>query len=182
MTLWQTVLGTFKEKGVDGMNGLKMIRFAILFILLIAVASFAAKSKMMSVQVKRSEVRGKPSFLAKIVARLSYGDRVEMLESKGAWIRVGLVSADKDGWMHSAALTKKTIILRPGADDVNLAAASDEIALAGKGFNKQVEGEFRARNPDIDFTWIDRMERMAVTQGQMQMFLEEGELSPQGGV
>jgi len=164
------------------MNGLKLIRIAILFILLIAAASFAAKSKMMSVQVKRSEVRGKPSFLAKIVARLSDGDRVEMLESKGAWIRVGLVTADKDGWMHSSALTKKTIILRPGADDVNLTASSDEIALAGKGFNKQVEGEFRSRNPDIDFTWIDRMEKMAVTQGQMQMFLEEGELFLQGGV
>lgn len=164
------------------MNGLKMIRFAILFILLIAVASFAEKSKMMSVQVKSSEVRGKPSFLAKIVARLSYGDRVEMLESRGAWIRVGLVTDDKEGWMHSAALTKKTIILRPGAEDVNFAASSDEIALAGKGFNKQVEGEFRARNPDIDFTWIDRMERVQVTHGQMQLFLEEGELFLQGGV
>lgn len=164
------------------MNGQRMIHFTILFILLIAVVSFAAKLKTMSVQVKSSEVRNKPTFLGKIVARLSYGDRVNMLESKGSWIRVGLITAEKKGWMHSAALTKKTIILRPGADDVNLAASSDEIALAGKGFNKQVEGEFRVRNPDIDFTWIDRMERMAVTQGQMQMFLEEGELSPQGGV
>ena len=160
----------------------KLIRVVILFVALTAVVSYAAKSKMMSVQVKRSEVRGRPSFLANIVARLSYGDRVEMLESKGAWIRVGLISAEKNGWMHSAALTKKNIILRPGTADVSLAASSDEIALAGKGFNKQVEGAYRARNPDIDFTWIDRMERMAVTPGQVQTFLEAGDLFLQGGV
>ena len=161
------------------MKRLKWARFAILCILSIAVASFAATSKMMSVQVKGSEVRDKPSFLAEIVARLSYGDRVEMLESKGAWFHVRPVTVDKDGWMHSSALTKKTIVLRPGAADAELAASSDEIALAGKGFNRQVEGEFRARNPDIDFTWIDRMERIAVTRGEMQMFLEAGQLSPQ---
>ena len=110
----------------------------------------------------------KMNFLAKIVARLSYGERVEMLESKGAWVRVGLITADTEGWMHGSALTKKTIILRPGAEDVSLAASSDEIALAGKGFNRQVEGEFRTRNPDIDFSWIDRMERMSVTPEQMR--------------
>lgn len=164
------------------MNGQKKIHYTILFILLIAVASFAAESNMMSVQVKTSEVRAMPSFLGKIVARLSYGDRVEMLESKGSWIRVRLITADNDGWMHRAALTPKTIILRSGAGDAHLAASSDEIALAGKGFNRQVEGEFRTRNPDIDFTWIDRMEKMVVTEEEMKMFLEEGELSSQGGV
>lgn len=164
------------------MNGYKPARYTILFVLLITAASIAAKSKMMSVQVKHSEVRGKPSFLAKIVARLSYGERVEMLESKGSWIRVGLITTETRGWMHSGALTEKAIILRPGAEDVALAASSDEIALAGKGFNKQVEGEFRVRNPDIDFTQIDELEKVTVTPDQMRIFIEEGELILEGGV
>ena len=64
---------------------------------------------------------------------------------------------------------------------MNRAASSDEIALAGKGFNKQVEGEFRAKNTNLDFSWIDRMETYVVSQAQMQYFIKAGGLSPEGG-
>ena len=84
--------------------------------------------------------------------------------------------------MHSSALTSKKIELKAGAQDVQASVSSNELALAGKGFNQQVEGQFKAKNPDIDFTWIDRMETFAVTEEQMQQFLQTGGLSPQGGL
>jgi hypothetical protein len=83
--------------------------------------------------------------------------------------------------MHVSALTTKEIVLNPGSEDVEKAASSDEIALAGKGFNEQVEGEFRKKNPDIDFRRIDRMEKIVVAQNEMQRFLKRGGLAPQGG-
>ncbi len=78
-------------------------------------------------------------------------------------------------------LTEKKVVLKPGASDVKKAATNDEIALAGKGFNKQVEGEFKTRNQNIDFIWIDKMEKITVSQSQMQKFLKQGKLYPEGG-
>ena len=163
-----------------------MTRFRIIIALLLlmtiaAWGSSAAAEKMMSVQVKDGKLRAAPSFLGKIVATVSYGDRVELKEEKGAWSRVGFTGGGAEGWIHTSALTRKKIILKAGASDVSQTASSEEIALAGKGFNKQVEGEFKTKNPNLDFTWVDRMEKIVVSQEQMQRFLKEGELSPKGG-
>ena len=156
----------------------------ILIFLLICFTGFAAFAvgrSMMSVQVKTGELRLAPSFLGKIVARLYYGDRIYVIEEKGSWRRVGLSAGAAEGWIHASALTPKKIILQAGAKDVETAASSDELALAGKGFNQQVESEFRAKNPNLDFTWVDKMETYVVSEEEMKQFLEKGGLSPEGG-
>lgn len=159
----------------------KTFLFTVLFICLTGVAAFAIGPKMMSVQVKKGEVRLTPSFLGKIIAQLSFGDRVQVLEKKGSWTRIDLPESPDGGWIHSSALTRKKIVLAAGDQDVQTAASSDELALAGKGFNQQVESEFKAKHPNLDFTWIDRMEKYVVSEKQMKQFLKEGGLSPEGG-
>ena len=159
----------------------KIIFLTILLILCTGFAAYAVVQKMMSVQVKKGAVRSRPSFLGKIIERLQYGDRVQVKGEKRKCLRIGLQSGTGEGWMHASALSKKKIILTAGAEDVSRAASSDEIALAGKGFNKQVEGEFRVKNPNLDFSWIDRMETYVVSQAQMQTFIKAGGLSPEGG-
>jgi SH3-like domain-containing protein len=146
-----------------------------------ALAAFAAGQKMMSVQVNTGVVRVTPSFLGSIVTQLSYGDRVYVLEEKESWTRVGLSLDAVKGWMHSSALTPKKIVLKAGTEDVEIAASGEEIALAGKGFNQQVESEFRAKNSNLDFTWIDKMEKCVISERRMKRFLKEGELSCEGG-
>ncbi|UCD31824.1 MAG: SH3 domain-containing protein [Desulfobacterales bacterium] len=160
------------------------LKTSILMFLLIgltALAAFAVGKSMMSIQVKKGELRLAPSFLGKIVAQLYYGDRVYVLENKGSWSKVGLSAGAAEGWIHASALTPKVIVLKAGAKDVEAAASGDELALAGKGFNQQVESEFRAKNPNLDFTWIDKMETYVVSEQEMKRFLKKGELSPEGG-
>ena len=157
---------------------------SILIFLLICFTGFAAFAvgrSMMSVQVKTGQLRLTPSFLGKIVARLYYGDRIYVIEEKGSWLRVGLSAGAAEGWIHASALTPKKIVLQAGAKDIETAASSDELALAGKGFNQQVESEFRAKNPNLDFTWIDKMEAFVVAENEMKQFLKNGGLSPEGG-
>ncbi len=160
---------------------LKTSLITFFLICLTGFAAFAVGQSMMSVQVRKGEIRLTPSFLGRIVALLSYGDRVYVLEEKGSWTKVGLSKGISDGWIHSSALTRKKIILKAGAQDVQTAASSDELALAGKGFNQQVESEFRAKNPNLDFTWVDRMEKFVVSEKQMKKFLKKGEVFPKGG-
>ena len=163
------------------MPKLKSAFIISLLILLTGVAAFAIQQKMMSIQVKNGAVRSNPSFLGKIVAQLKYGDQVAVRQTKGPWYFIDRPSGKTGGWMHSSALSIKKIILKPGASDVEQAASNDEISLAGRGFNKQVEKDFKSKNPQVDFRWIDRMEKMTVSQNQIQLFIKKGQLSPKGG-
>ena len=133
----------------------------------------------MRVQVKDGQVRATPSFLGKIVANLHYGDQVTTLNISGDWTEVSVGGVR--GWMHKSALTTGNISLQSGGKGAPLAASNDELALAGKGFNEQVEASFKSRNPNMDYTWVNRMEAVVISPAEMQRFLSEGGLTPQGG-
>lgn len=139
----------------------------------LAVPAFG---ETMSVQVKSGDLRSTPSFLGKILKSLPYGTAVEVAGDRGDWINVS--GAGKTGWMHHSALTKKKIVMKAGAAEVDQYATSDELSLAGKGFNEEVEDAFKARNADADFTWIDRMEGFTVSQSEMVQFLKTGNVKP----
>ncbi|MCP4352445.1 MAG: SH3 domain-containing protein [Desulfobacterales bacterium] len=155
---------------------IKLKTTVITFLMVCLIAVSSAQAKTMSIEVKEAHVRSAPSFFkGKLVKKLPYGYRINVQEQKGSWYKVS------EGWIHSSALTKKKVVLRAGASDVKKGATNDEIALAGKGFNSQVEGEFKSKNQNIDFTWINKMENFTVSQDQMQKFLKKGELYPEGG-
>ena len=163
------------------MPKLKSALIISLLITLTGLTVFAIEQKIMSIQVKNGTIRSKPSFLGKVVVQLDYGDLVAVQNQKGLWYFINRLEENTTGWMHSSALSNKKIVLGAGASSVEQSASSDELALAGKGFNKQVEDGFKSKNPEVDFTWIDRMEKMTVSQNQIQVFIKEGQLSPKGG-
>jgi hypothetical protein len=134
--------------------------------------------KTLSVQVREGQIRATPSFLGKMVAKAAYGDRVDLVEDRGAWKRVSIPGGKLQGWMHDSALTTKRIVLKAGQADVQTGATRDELALAGKGFNEQVETAFKKENKNIDYTWINRMEAFLVSPDQMRSFLARGNLVP----
>jgi SH3-like domain-containing protein len=132
-------------------------------------------SRYMSVQVKKCQLRNKPSFLGKVVADLNYGARVTVEQEQDSWLNISPESG-MGGWVHSSALSEKKIILDPSSREVTGSASHDEIALAGKGFNEQVEKQFKKENSNIDFSWIDKMELIVVEPEEIHTFLQEGEV------
>ena len=146
----------------------------------IAVSAFAAEAATMSVQVKNGQIRGTPSFLGRVVAPLSYGDRVQVLETKNEWLNV-TGPRGQSGWVHSSALTKKKIAKASGSEDVQTGASGDELALASKGFNSDVEADFKSKNKNVDFTWVNRMEKFKVAPEEMRAFLKAGGVQPSEG-
>jgi uncharacterized protein YgiM (DUF1202 family) len=147
---------------------------------LTVLGAWAATAKLMSVQVKEAELREKPSYISKVVGSLAYGDRIEIQEAQGAWSRVNLANGAA-GWINNSALTSKRIVLSSGGDDVKVGASGDELALAGKGFNSDVEAQFKKDHKNIDFAWVDRMEKIKIPSAEMQTFLKEGGVAPKGG-
>lgn len=161
------------------MTRLRAVVPVVLALCLAATAAFGIE--MMSIQVKEGRLRATPSFLGKVVSTVPYGTRVAIVKRQGEWIEVGIPTGVEQGWIHASALTEKRIKMTAGGDDVSAAATGDELALAGKGFNKQVEQQFRSENPDMDFTWVDRMETWDVSAGEIAKFMEKGGLVARGG-
>ena len=147
-------------------------------LLLAAGAAFGAE---MSVTVEKTQVRDKPSFLGKILGVLNYGDRVTVLDqSSKAWIKVLGPDGRLQGWVNASALTTKKIELAAGSQNVQQGASSGEVALAGKGFNEEVEKQYKA-DGKLDYTWVDRMKEYNPTDDQVAAFLEQGGLNTSGG-
>jgi hypothetical protein len=146
-----------------------------------AAAVARAEDRLMSVQVRQGPVRAAPSFLGQVVGDLAYGDRVRVLEQRPGWMKVSAAAGGVAGWMHASALTEKRVVLKSGTADAQGTASGEELALAGKGFNADVEAEFKARNRDADFAAVDRMEKRNATAREIAAFVADGVLRPREG-
>ena len=129
---------------------------------------FGQNTGTMSVQVRETQMRQRNSFLAPVVIDLAYGDKVSVLQEAGSWVQVRFGSSE--GWVSTSALTTQEIVLQAGAADVDRAATSNEVALAGRGFNSEVEAEYRSAN-DMDYTSVDKMETFLVDYRTINDFL-----------
>jgi SH3-like domain-containing protein len=131
----------------------------------------------MSVQVRKADLRGTPSFLGKIVTSLPYGEKVAIEQQDGAWMKVA--AAGQIGWVHSSALTARQVTLQAGGAN-RTGASSGEMALAGKGFNADIEAQFKANHKDIDFSPVDRMEKIVIPASGLLKFAADGGLVTKG--
>jgi len=136
-------------------------------------------AERMNVQVQEGQVRATPSFLGTVVAKLAYGASVEAQPDQNGWTQVQ-TAAGQQGWMSTASLTMKKITMTAGAGGAS-GASSDELALAGKGFNSDVEKEFKKQNPNVNFATVDRMTKIKIAPQEMQTFLADGSVKPSTG-
>ena len=139
---------------------------------LVATGAWAAKE--MSVQVRDGQLRNRASFLGTVTATVAYGDRVTVNQTQAGWCEVSI--AGKTGWIHESALTPKKVVLASGTADARAGASGEEVALAGKGFSKEVEAEYKKQNKNVDYTWVDWMGRQTVPGEQLVEFLKQGDL------
>ena len=141
---------------------------------LLATGAWAAKE--MSVQVRDGQLRNRASFLGTVTGAVAYGDRVTVNQTQAGWCEVA-TAAGKTGWIHESALTPKRVVLSAGANDARTGASGQEVALAGKGFSKEVEASYKSQNRNIDYTWVDWMGQQKVSNDQLVQFLKQGDLA-----
>ena len=155
-----------------------MARRRVIFLGALSLAG-AVYAASMRVQVQSGQIRNTPSFLGGVVASVAYGQQVDVVRTQGAWHQVQTPDG-KSGWMHDSALTAKRVGMQSGGS-VTSGASGDEMALAGKGFNKDVEAQFKAAHANADFTWVDRMATMKASAGEIERFIQAGLLAQPGG-
>lgn len=149
---------------------------ALATLLLVAVAAVAA-AETVTVVVKKTSIRRDRQFYAPTVAEADLGESFAVLAREKGWVRVG--TAAGEGWVHESAVTSRKVAASSQAPAGAKVDAQD-VALAGKGFNPQVEKEYRKRNPQADFAGVDRMERLGAGEKALTAFVGEGNLQPRG--
>jgi len=160
------------------MNKKSRIRASIFAVLIILVTFLIAENLFVKVQSAR--LHKEPKFYAAAIATLKAGESVVKISSQAGWYRVR-TAGGIEGWLHSSAVQTKKVDLVTMDKSLKEKASAEEVALASKGFNEQVEQEYKARHKDISFAWVDKMLAITVSPEQLRKFLEEGKLAEFGG-
>ena len=141
------------------------------------ILPIALQAGTLSVQVKQTILRAKPSFLGKAIAKLSYAQKVQETSLKNGWYFVKSLDSGIKGWVHSSALSAKTIALSSSDKVSNTDVSQSEVLMAGKGFNKQVEEEYKKKNNSLNFSLVDKIERSnPVSRKSLNSFVNYGKL------
>jgi hypothetical protein len=111
-------------------------------------------------------------FFAGTKGTLNYGDRVTVLQVNGKWVEVrSVANPSLTGWTQSANMSAKQIV-----SGNTSTATAQELALAGKGFNQEVENTYKTKG-NLNYADVDKTEAITVSEAELQRFLEEGRLS-----
>jgi uncharacterized protein YgiM (DUF1202 family) len=133
------------------------------------------QGRIMYVATKNVELKSSTGFFAETVIVLQYGDQVTVVRENGKWMEVQPVrQPSRTGWILTNSLTSKRIVSGAAAS-----ASADELALAGKGFSREVEQSYKKRisGSVANYQEIDAMEALSVSKQELYDFLTEGHLN-----
>ena len=140
----------------------------------LALSAAAAYATTITVLVQETALRKRAQSYAPSLGTARLGQK---FESEG--LESGFYKTSS-GYIHSSAVTAKKVSL--GSDDsVGGSASAEEVTLAGKGFNAQVEKSYGNKNGAVNFGAVNAMERRSVGETALFEFLRAGGLMSQGG-
>jgi len=149
----------------------KLFILAVLF-LLAAGSLFAQISKGGTAWIssKSADLKSSTGFFADTKGNLAMGEQVTVLQVNGNWAEVKSASnASLSGWTAVSNLSSRRIV------STGTGASASEIALAGKGFNQEVENSYKAEG-DLDYADVDKTEAIKVSKDELYKFVTEGHL------
>lgn len=139
-----------------------------------------SRGDVLTVTRKATKLRTAKRLFASPVADLVEGDRLGFELKEGAWYRAKY--RESVGWLHETDVSKNKDV-RLSGEGVRENYSATETSAARKGFNPQVEKEFRRTNPDLEaaFKALDAIQNRAVPDADVQSFLGEGGLGAKEG-
>jgi esterase/lipase superfamily enzyme len=153
-----------------------MKKYLIVGCLVFFIAGFAAAQigpgRTLYVSVKTVDLKSSSGLIANTVTTLNYGDEVTVKQVNGKFVEVRSVKDPSlSGWTASANFSTKKII----SGNTSTMSAK-EVALAGKGFNQDVENSYSTQG-QINFSDVDKIETITIDDSTLTRFIEEGHLS-----
>lgn len=158
------------------MQQAKRLALAIPFLFLLAAGSIPqGPGDTLIVTRKATKVRAQKRVFAPGVADLVEGDKLECLGKDGAWLEVKF--RDVTGYLHQSDVTARKDV-RLSGEGVRESYSASEAAAARKGFNPQVEKQYRTDNPELNkaFDLVDKIQAGKADEQAVEVFLRQGGL------
>ena len=151
------------------------MRTLLLTLFAVILSAAAALASTITVLVQETALRKRAQSYSPSVGTARLGQK---FETEG--LEAGFYKTDS-GYIHASAVTTKKVHLG-SADSVGGSASAEEVTLAGKGFNAQVEKSYGAKNGGaVNFAAVNAMERRTVGEAALFDFLRAGGLLVEGG-
>lgn len=161
----------------------KIVVFLMVLSLFVSLEAIAGKgsgekkgktSDTMSVEVREAVVKSAPNYMSSPVGKLTYGAEVTIKGEEENWYQI----ESPAGWLPKSSLTKHKVAVNPDQKMAGKNVSHDEVALAGKGFNPQVEAQYKKDNGDLAAAYVsvDHVEDLGATDGELKQFQAAGKL------
>ncbi|HOE17463.1 MAG TPA: hypothetical protein PLX02_07740 [Syntrophorhabdaceae bacterium] len=154
-----------------------MKRIVAAIILIIIAAPVLVFAEQASVVTKENAVREYCRFFAPVVAPVRYKDVLDIVCPQDDWYKVRYKATE--GCIHRTAVEKRSASFTgstlPGRGAGSV--SESEAALAGKGFNPQVEASYRKKYPAMKYNLVDRIEHENVSEKEIVSFITGGGLN-----
>jgi uncharacterized protein YgiM (DUF1202 family) len=153
----------------------------VLLLLLVGVLTGLTPGLAESLRVERANTQlySSPNFGSASLGTVPSGAEVAVMSRSGDWVQVNYQG--KTGWLHKTVFPRAASPGLPGGLLTSGPARetkSDEVAMAGKGFNSDVEAGYRQKNSGLNYASVDQLERFQVNPTQVAAFAREGGLTP----
>ncbi|MDR2575575.1 MAG: hypothetical protein LBC52_03940 [Treponema sp.] len=148
-----------------------LLMLCVALFIVASASAQAVKGGTMYVAAKTVELKSSTDFFASAKGTLAYGAAVTVLQIKGKWAEVRSTTGSSiSGWTAVANLSAKRIVAGAGSG-----ATANEVALAGKGFNQEIENTYKAGGT-LNYADVDRTEAQRVSKQELKDFIVEGRL------
>ena len=123
------------------------------------------------VSSKTAELKSSTGFFASVKGTLAMAAEVAVLKVDGNWAEVrSAANSSLSGWTALSNLSARKIVAS------GTGASASEVALAGKGFNQEVENSYKTEGK-LNYDDVDKTEAITVSRDDLYKFLTEGHLS-----
>lgn len=151
---------------------LRILVTGVFFFILSGSVVFAETARIIT---KENALREQCRFFSPAKTKLQYADTVTIISKEGDWYRVSFKGTE--GCIHKNAIEEKSFSLSGMSGTEKRPATNAEVALAGKGFNPQIETSYRHNHPDMNFRAVDLIEGYAVSEAELLDFVTKGGLN-----
>lgn len=149
------------------------MKTTLIGILLCALFCTTVVAETVQVTTRENAVRGDCRFFAPVKLKVSLGDSLTVSDRKGDWLLVKIKGTS--GCIHKSAVEQRTFT-SSGSGASTGTASSDEVSLAGKGFNPEVEAGYRKSGKNLNYEAVDEISRIQVSEKKLESFVTQGGL------
>jgi replication initiation and membrane attachment protein DnaB len=146
-----------------------------LFVMIIATASIHAET--VTVITKQGAIRESCRYFSPVKVTAHHNDVLEVISKEGEWYKVEFKGIQ--GCINKSEVEKKSISFSNIAGSEKQSTSNEEVALAGKGFNPQIEEAYKKENPNLNFGAVNKIENYKVSESKLIKFIQSGKLNSQ---